>query len=91
MTNTVKICHGELGNAGTRWVGQGPEPSDLIAGMDFFVVPTVRFQLLYVWFAIDHKQRQILHFNVTGRPTACWVIPSCANSWPTITQPSDST
>ena len=27
---------------------------DLIAGMDFFVVPTIRFQLLYVWFAIDH-------------------------------------
>ena len=22
--------------------------------MDFFVVPTVRFRLLYVWFAIDH-------------------------------------
>jgi hypothetical protein len=26
------------------------------AGMDFFVVPTVRFQLLYVWFAIDHEK-----------------------------------
>ena len=45
-----------------------------IAGMDFFVVPTVRFRLLYVWFAIDHGQRRVLHFNVTPNPTARWVI-----------------
>ncbi len=42
--------------------------------MDFFVVPTVRFRLLYVWFAIDHGGRRILHFNVTENPTASWVI-----------------
>jgi hypothetical protein len=27
---------------------------DAIAAMDFFVVPTVRFQLLCVWFVLDH-------------------------------------
>jgi len=42
--------------------------------MDFFVVPTIRFRLLYVWFAIDHGRRRILHFNVTGNPTSAWVI-----------------
>jgi hypothetical protein len=47
---------------------------DLIAGMGFFVVPTVRFRLLYVWFAIDHGRRRALHFNVTESPTASWVI-----------------
>ena len=40
---------------------------DVIAGMDFFVVPTVRFRLLYVWFVIDHGRRGILHFNITDR------------------------
>jgi hypothetical protein len=26
----------------------------VIAGMDFFVVPTIRFRRLYAWFASDH-------------------------------------
>jgi hypothetical protein len=37
-----------------RWITFLRNHRDLIAAMDFFVVPTVRFQLLYVWFAIDH-------------------------------------
>ena len=41
--------------------------------MDFFVVPTVPFRLLYAWFVIDHERRRILHFNVTESPTAAWV------------------
>lgn len=56
-----------------RWVTFLRNHRDLIAGMDFSVVPTVRFQLLYVWFAIDHGRRRILQFNVTKSPTACWV------------------
>ncbi len=47
---------------------------DLIAGMDFFVVPTVHFRLLYVWFVLDHGRRRLLHFNTTESPTASWVI-----------------
>src|SRR5258706_5822478 len=50
--------------------------------MDFFVVPTVRFQLLYVWFAIDHGRRQILHCNVTANPAARWVIQQLRNAFP---------
>jgi transposase InsO family protein len=50
--------------------------------MDFFVVPTVRFQLLYVWFAIDHGRRRILHFNVTQSPTARWVIQQLRETFP---------
>ena len=55
---------------------------DVIAGMDFFVVPTVRFRLLYVWFAIDHGRRRILHFNVTENPTARWVIQQLRETFP---------
>ena len=55
---------------------------DGIAGMDFFVVPTVRFQLLYVWFAIDHGRRRILHFNVTASPTARWVLLQLREAFP---------
>jgi putative transposase len=41
--------------------------------MDFFIVPTVRFKLLYVWFAIDHGRRRVLSFDVTAGPTSRWV------------------
>ncbi len=36
---------------------------DVIAAMDFFVVPTVRFRLMYVWIAIDHGRLRTLHSN----------------------------
>ncbi len=65
-----------------RWTTFLRNHRDLIAGMDFFVVPTVRFQLLYVWFAIDHGRRRILHFNVTESPTACWVIQQLRDAFP---------
>jgi transposase InsO family protein len=50
--------------------------------MDFLVVPTVRFRLLYVWFAIDHRRRRILHFNVTQNPSARWVIQQLRVTFP---------
>jgi putative transposase len=45
-----------------------------IAAMDFFVVPTIRFRLLYVWFLMGHDRRKIVHFGVTANPTAPWVV-----------------
>ncbi len=44
-----------------------------ITAMDFFVVPTVGFRLLYVWFIIDHGRRRIVHFDVTANATAPYV------------------
>jgi len=44
-----------------------------IAAMDLFVVPTLFFRPLYGFFIITHERRQVLHFNVTFRPTAAWV------------------
>jgi hypothetical protein len=37
-----------------RWTTFLRNHRDAIAAMDFFVVPTLRFRLLYVWFAVDH-------------------------------------
>ncbi len=65
-----------------RWMTFLRNHKDLIAGMDFFVVPTVRFRLLYVWFAIDHGRSRILHFNVTENPTASWVIQQLRETFP---------
>jgi transposase InsO family protein len=40
--------------------------------VDFFTVPTIRFQILYVFLVLAHDRRRILHFNVTAHPTAEW-------------------
>jgi transposase InsO family protein len=37
---------------------------------------------LYVWFAIDHGRRRILHFNVTANPSAHWVIQQLRETFP---------
>jgi putative transposase len=59
-----------------RWITFLRNHRDVIAAMDFFVVPTIRFHLLYVWFVIDHGRRRILHFNVTANPVSHWGDPA---------------
>jgi hypothetical protein len=41
-----------------------------MVSVDFFTVPTIRFQVLYVFLVLAHDRRRILHFNVTAHPTA---------------------
>ena len=43
-----------------------------LVSIDFFTVPTLRFQVLYVFRVLAHDRRRILHFNVTAHPTAEW-------------------
>jgi len=37
---------------------------------DLFVVQTIGFQTLYVFFFIRHERRELVYFNVTASPTA---------------------
>jgi len=41
-----------------------------MVSVDFFTVPTIRFQVLYVFLVLAHQRRRILHFGVTAHPTA---------------------
>jgi len=43
-----------------------------MVSIDFFTVPTLRFQVLYVFLVLAHDRRRVLHCNVTGHPTAEW-------------------
>src|SRR5437899_10689210 len=45
--------------------------ADLVS-IDFFVVPTATFRVLYVFVVLLHHRRQVVHFNVTDSPTAAW-------------------
>jgi transposase InsO family protein len=65
-----------------RWITFLNNHKDAIAAMDFFVVPTVGFRLLYAWFVIDHGRRRIVHINVTANPTAQWVTQQLRESFP---------
>jgi hypothetical protein len=40
---------------------------------DLFVVQTIGFQTLYMFFFISHERRELIHFNVTASPTAAWM------------------
>ena len=43
-----------------------------LVSVDFFTVPTIRFQILYVFLVMAHYRRRIVHFGVTQHPTAEW-------------------
>jgi putative transposase len=40
--------------------------------VDFLTVPTVTFDVLYVFFVLSLERRRILHVNVTAHPHAAW-------------------
>jgi transposase InsO family protein len=40
--------------------------------IDFLVVPTATFRLLYVFFVLSLERRRLLHVNVTGHPGQAW-------------------
>jgi hypothetical protein len=43
-----------------------------MVSVDFFTLPTIRLQVLYVFLVLAHDWRRIVHFNVTAHPTAEW-------------------
>ena len=65
-----------------RWKTFLRNHKDVTAAMDFIVVPTIRFHLLYVWFVIGHGRREIVHFGVTAHPTSLWVIQQLREAFP---------
>jgi len=53
-----------------------------LASVDFFTVPTIRFQVLYVFLVLAHDRRRVVHFNVTAHPTAEWAGQQLRNAFP---------
>jgi transposase InsO family protein len=66
----------------TTWKTFLANHREVLAAMDFFVVPTVTFRLLYVLLVIQHDRRNVLHVNVTAHPTAVWVIQQLREAFP---------
>ena len=53
-----------------------------LVSVDFFVVPTIRFQILYVFLVLAHARRRIVHFAVTAHPTAEWTAQQMRKAFP---------
>ena len=53
-----------------------------LVSVDFFAVPTVRFQVLYVFLVLAHERRRILHFAVTAHPPAEWTAQQLGEAFP---------
>jgi hypothetical protein len=54
--------------------------------IDFFTVPTLRFQLLYVFLVLAHERRRIVHFNVTAHPTPEWTAQQLREAFPFLSK-----
>jgi hypothetical protein len=60
---------------------------DLVS-IDFFIVPTARFRVLFVFIVLAQDRRPIVHFNVTEHPTAQWTAQQIVEAFPFNTAPS---
>jgi hypothetical protein len=52
-----------------------------------FVVPTIRFQVLYILIMLGLERRRLVFANVTTNPTAEWLAQQVVNTFPWNTAP----
>ena len=57
-----------------RWRAFLKNHAKHIVGIDFMVVRTIFFKAIYVFVAISHDRRKILHFGVSSTPHSEWAI-----------------
>jgi putative transposase len=62
----------------TFWKNHLPE----IAAIDFFVLPTATFRLLYVFLILAPDRRKVLHFGITTNPCAIWTAQQIVEAFP---------
>lgn len=58
-----------------------------LVGVDFLVVPTLTFRILFVFIVLHHARRRIVHTNVTAHPTAVWTAQQIREAFPWETAP----
>ena len=74
--------HGRSPERRQSWLTFLRNHREVIVAMDFFTVPTATFRVLYVWFAIRHSRREIVHWSVTESPMSPWVVQQLRDAFP---------
>ena len=57
--------------------------------MDFLIVPTVGFKLLFVLVILRHERRRLISLSVTAHSTAEWIARRIAEAFPWDEAPDD--
>jgi len=74
----IKVAKSTVGKYSVR-ARKPPSPTwkvflkhhvDDLVSIDFFIVPTIRFKLLFALIVLSHSRRKVLHFNITENPAA---------------------
>ena len=58
-----------------------------IVSVDFFTVPTIRFEILYLFVVLAHERRRIVHIAVTAHPTVEWTAQQLREAFPLHSAP----
>jgi hypothetical protein len=58
-----------------------------LVSLDFFTVPTVRFNVLFVLIILAHDRRRVVHFHITEHPTARSTSQQVVEAFPWDTAP----
>jgi putative transposase len=53
-----------------------------VVALDFFVVPTVTYKVLFVLLILAHARRRVVHFHITEHPTAQWTAQQVVEVFP---------
>jgi transposase InsO family protein len=53
-----------------------------VGAMDFLIVPTVGFKLLFVLVILRHERRRLISLSVTAHPTADWIARQITDAFP---------
>jgi transposase InsO family protein len=53
-----------------------------VGAMDFLIVPTVSFRLLFVLVILRHERRRLMSLSVTAHPTAEWIARQITDAFP---------
>jgi putative transposase len=53
-----------------------------LVALDFFIVPTVTYKVLFVLLMLAHDRRRVVHFNVTEHPGAQWTAQQVMEAFP---------
>jgi transposase InsO family protein len=77
------------GGAGQTWKTFLHNHASGIAAMDFLVVPTIGFRLLFVLIIMKLERRRLLLQAVTDHPTAAWIAQQITEAFPWGETPTD--
>ena len=82
QSSVAKYMVKRRGPSGQGWLTFLRNHAPDIAAMDFFVVPTIGFDLLYAFVVIRIERRDLVWINVTKNPTAEWVARQITEAFP---------